>query len=151
MKALLLSLAVLSLAVFALTPSARAQGSWSTPAYAYARSPDHPTTWVDGATRTHQSLRWNDEKHLLVADVAYSTADYADDAHPTEENSFTLTLPTVRFDAATGKFIADGKTVATLKDGFFGHHVVLSPNVELSVHRHHGVIYGALVPGNSDD
>jgi hypothetical protein len=114
-------------------------------AYAYAKSPDHPKTWVDGATRTHQELRWSDEKHMLVADVVYSTADFADGPHPTQEDDFTLTFPTVHFDPASGKFTANGVVVARLHGGLFGHEVALDPKVDLSIHRHHGVVYGALI------
>jgi hypothetical protein len=109
-----------------------------------AKSPDHPKTWVDGATRTHQSLRWSASRQLLVAYVTYSTADYADDTHPTQEDDFTLTFPTVHFDAASKKFTANGTVVARLKSSLFGDEVALEPSVGLSIHRHHGVVYGAL-------
>ena len=113
---------------------------------AYAKSPDHPKTWVDGATRTHQELRWSAEKHMLLADVVYSTQDFADGPHPTQEDDFTLTFPTVRFDRAAKIFTADGKVVARLHGGLFGSEVDLDPKVTLSIHRHHGVVYGALIP-----
>jgi hypothetical protein len=118
---------------------------------AYAKSPDHPKTWVDGATRTHQELRWSPDKHLLLADVTYSTADFADGPHPTQEDDFVLTFPTVHFDPASGKFTAGGVVVATLHGGILGHDVSLDPKVELSIHRHHGVVYGALIPHYDSD
>ncbi len=145
---LLLVLTALGLGAAAQT--LRAQ-NYAMPGFAYAWSPDHPKTWVDGATRTHQSLRWSDEKHMLVANVTYSTADYADNTHPAEEDEYTLTFPTVHFDAGSGKFTAGSVTVAHLRDGFFGSHVILEPNVRLSIHRHRGVIVGALIPGSTDD
>ena len=134
----------------AFIPAARAQ-NYSMPRFAYAWSPDHPKTWVDGAMRTRQSLRWSSERHMLVANVTYSTADYADNAHPPEEDDYTLTFPSVHLDAASGKLTAGGVTVATLRSGLFGPHVALAPNVQLSIHRHHGVIWGALIPGDSDE
>src|SRR5579871_6545133 len=91
-----------------------------------ATSPDHPTTWVNGATRVHQNLRWSKEKNMLYGDVTYSTADYADNAHPTESNDFSLAFPSVHFDAATGKFTANGTVVATLQHGLFGDSVALA-------------------------
>jgi len=118
---------------------------------AYARSPDHPKTWVDGATRTHQELRWDADKHMLLADVVYSTQDFADGPHPTQEDDFTLTFPTVHFDPASGKFTAGGMVVARLHGGLFGSEVALDPKVTLSIHRHHGVVYGALVPNYHTD
>jgi hypothetical protein len=148
--ALRLVIVLTALGLAAASQAARAQ-NYSMPRFAYAWSPDHPRTWVDGASRSHQALRWNGDKHLLVADVTYSTADYADNIHPPEEDDLRLTFPTVRFDAATDKFTAGGVTVATLQHGFFGPHVVLAPDVQLSVHRHHGVVWGSLIPGNSDD
>lgn len=148
-SALPLIAAAVLLAALGLS-SAHAQ-NYPVPRFSYAMSPDHPKTWVDGATRTHQDLRWNTEKRLLVADVTYSTAEYADNTHPPEEDNFVLTFPSVKFDAATKRFLAGGKVVATLQDGFFGHHIVLARDVQLSIHRHHGAVYGAFVPGSSDD
>jgi len=118
---------------------------------AYAKSPDHPKTWVDGATRIHQDLRWSDDKHMLLADVTYSTRDYADGPHPTQEDDFVLTFPTVHFDPASGEFTAGGVVVARLHGGLFGSEVSLDQKVELSIHRHHGVVYGALIPNYNED
>jgi hypothetical protein len=148
--ALYVLIVLAALGLGAAAQPARAQ-NYSMPAFAYAWSPDRPKTWVDGAMRAHQSLHWSDDKHMLVANVTYSTADYADNTHPTEENEYTLTFPTVHFDASSGKFTAGGVTVGHLKNGFFGTHVVLEPNVQLSIHRHHGVIVGALIPATADD
>jgi hypothetical protein len=121
------------------------------PAYAIARSPDHPSTWVDGATRERQSLRWSPSKHMLFALVTYSTEDYADGPHPTQEDDFSLALPTVHFDPSSDQFLVNGTVVATLRHGFFGSSVALDPKLSLSVHRHHGVVYAAIVPRLRDD
>ncbi len=115
-----------------------------------AESPDHPTTWVDGATRTHQGLHWSPEKHLLFGTVTYSTADFADNTHPTQEDSFLLAFPSVRLNASTGKFTAGGMVVAMLHQGLFGSEVELAPGVDLSIHRHHGVIFGKLLADRED-
>jgi hypothetical protein len=149
MKILLLRVLFLAAAAGGAVLSVSAQ-NYPVPSFTYATSPDHPSTWVDGATRTHQDLRWSDDKHMLVADVTYSTRDYADNTHPTEDDSYTLRFPTVHFDSATGKFTVGGVTVAHLEHGFFGSHVALEPKVALSIHRHHGVITAALIPGTSD-
>jgi hypothetical protein len=119
-------------------------------AYAYAKSPDHPKTWVDGATRSRQSLRWDAARHMLFGDVTYSTAYFADGPHPTQEDDFSLTFPTVHFDPSSNKFTANGVVVATLRHGLFGAEVALDPKVELSIHRHHGVIHGALIAADQD-
>jgi hypothetical protein len=111
----------------------------------YAASPDHPHTWVSGADNVRQALRWDDNRQMLVADVKYSTVAYADDTHPTEENDYTLTFPTVRFDRTSGKFTAHGTTVAMLHHGLFGVDIVLNRDVELSIHRHHGRIFGQIL------
>jgi hypothetical protein len=121
------------------------------PAYAIARSPDHPSTWVDGATRERQSLLWSPTKHMLFALVTYSTADYADGPHPTQEDDFSLALPTVHLDPSSGRFLVNGTVVARLRHGIFGSSVALEPNLDLSVHRHHGVVYAAIVPKPRDD
>jgi hypothetical protein len=116
------------------------------PTYAIARSPDHPTTWIDGATREKQSLRWSPTKHMLFALVTYSTADYADATHPPQEDNFSLPLPTVHFDSGFDRFVVNGTIVATLRHGLFGSSVILNPKFALSVHRHHGVVYAAIIP-----
>ena len=129
--------------------------AWIAPARAYddllAESPDHPRTWVDGATRAHQELRWSSEKHLLFADVTYSTSDFAEGPHPTQADDFSLAFPTVRFHPETGNFTAGGTVVAKLRHGLFGSSVVLAPNVSLSIHRHQGVVYGRLVSSASTE
>jgi hypothetical protein len=112
----------------------------------YASSPDHPRTWVSGADNVHQALRWDDTRQMLVADVKYSTVAYADDTHPTEESDYTLTFPTVHFDKDSGKFTVGNSTVATLRHGLLGSDIVLAQGAELSIHRHHGRIYGQIVP-----
>ena len=116
------------------------------PAYAIARSPDHPATWVDGAMRDKQTLLWSPTKHMLFALVKYSTADYADATHPPLESDLSLSFPTVHFDQASGRFSTNGRVVATLQHGLFGSSVRLDPSLALSVHRHHGVVYAAIVP-----
>jgi hypothetical protein len=112
---------------------------------AYATSPGHPTTWVAGATRVHQDLRWDGRHNVLVADVKYSTADWADSDNPTQEDDFILPFPSVRFDPATNKFMANGVVIGTLRDDFIGHKVVLNPGVALSIHRHHGIVHAAII------
>ncbi len=131
--------------VLACTAATQARADYNEDAY--AKSPDHPKTWVDGATRIHQELRWSPDKHMLLADVVYSTQDYADGPHPTQEDDFTLTFPTVHLDPASGTFTAGGRVVARLH----GDGVKLDPKVELSIHRHHGVVYGALVPNYDEN
>jgi len=83
---------------------------------------------------------------MLVADVTYSTRDYTDSMHPTREDEYTLAFPTVRFDKSSHTFVAGGTQVGTLKHGLFGARVVLAPNAELDIHRHHGLIFAAINP-----
>jgi hypothetical protein len=113
---------------------------------AYATSPAHPATWVDGATRVHQDLRWDEKSHLLVTDVQYSTRIFADATHPPEEDDFILPFPSVHFNPATNTFTANGVAIGKLRKSFFGHEVVLSPGIALSIHRHHGVVHAAIIP-----
>jgi hypothetical protein len=114
--------------------------------FAFAKSPDHPSTWVVGASNIHQDLRWDRTQQMLVADVTYSTRDYTDSMHPTREDEYTLAFPTVRFDKSSQTFLADGTQVGTLKHGLFGPDVVLDPKAELDIHRHHGRIFAAITP-----
>lgn len=116
----------------------------------FVESPDHPQTWVSGASNIHQDLRWDTQKGMLVADVKYSTRDYADDANPTRESDYTLSFPNVRFDAATNRFTVHGVTVGTLRQGLFGSEVVLDKGVKLSIHRQHGLINAMIMPGRTD-
>jgi hypothetical protein len=111
----------------------------------YTASADHPETWVDGADRVHQDLRWDKKTNRLVADVKYSTAADANKDFAPAEDDFTLTFPDVRFDATKAIFTANGTTIAQLKDGFFGPVVVLNKGIALSIHRHHGIVYASIV------
>jgi hypothetical protein len=113
-------------------------------------SPDHPSTWTSGADNVHQALRWDPDKHMLFADVKYSTILYADDTHPTEDNDYTLSFPTVRLDPASGVFTANGMKIGTLHRGFFGSNIVLDKSVELNIHRHHGRIFAMIVPSEDN-
>jgi hypothetical protein len=118
---------------------------------AYATSPAHPATWVAGASRANQGLRWDDKLHQLVADVRYSTRDWADSIHPAQDDDFVLPFPSVHFDLATKTFTANGVVIGTLRDGFWGHEVVLNPDVALSIHRHHGVVKADLIRQDAAD
>jgi hypothetical protein len=113
---------------------------------AFARSPDHPSTWVVGASNIHQDVRWDKTHQMMVADVTYSTRDWADSAHPTEESEYTLSFPSVRMDRSSGSLVAGRTQVGKISHGLFGNDVVLSRNVELEVHRQHGKIFAAMVP-----
>ena len=101
--------------------------------------------------RERQSLQWSPTKHMLFALVTYSTRAYADGTHPAQEDDFSLALPSVHFDASSDHFLVDGSVVATLQHGFFGSSVALDPKLALSVHRHHGIVYAAIVPRPRDD
>jgi hypothetical protein len=54
-------------------------------------------------------------------------------------------FPSVRFDPATNKFMANGVVIGTLRDDFIGHKVVLNHGVALSIHRHHGIVHAAII------
>jgi hypothetical protein len=142
MKRISLLLALISISFITASSLRADQGV----AGAYATSPDHPTTWVSGADNVHQDLRWDADKHMLFADVKYSTLLYADDSNPTEENDYSLSFPMIHLDAASGEFTINGVKVGTLHHGFFGANIVLDKGVELDIHRHHGRIFAAIEP-----
>jgi hypothetical protein len=116
-----------------------------------AASPNHPDTWVIGADKVHQALRWDAATHTLFADVKYSTGNYADDTHPTKVDDFALAFPTVQFDAQSGTFTANGQAIGTLRHGLFGSEVALKPGVALDIHRHHGKVYGRIISGVEEE
>jgi hypothetical protein len=136
---------LLGMAALAALTSLPANAGEETNHGAYAASPAHPSTWVVGATRVHQGLRWDGLRRELVAYVKYSTQDWADEIHPAQEDDFSLPFPTVCLDPATNKFMADGMAIGMLHDSFFGHEVTLSPGVALSIHRHYGIVNAALI------
>ena len=141
MKILTLFLSFLLVGFVAFSPTYAQVSS-----YAFAKSPDHPSTWVVGASNIHQDLRWDKTRQMLVADVTYSTRDWADSMHPTHESEYTLSFPTVRFDASSQTLVAGGTHVGTIRHGLFGPGVVLDPKAELDIHRHHGRIFAAITP-----
>ena len=140
---------LIALAAAAALSSASAYATAETFHGAFATSPAHPTTWIIGASRDEQSLRWDNRLHELVADVRYSTKDWADSVHPAQEDDFVLPFPSVRFDPEAKSFRANGVSIATLRDGFWVREVVLNPDVALSIHRHHGVVNATLIRQNA--
>jgi hypothetical protein len=142
MKGAMFSLLVLVLVAF----TASCPGLAQTNRRVFAESPDHPSTWVIGAFNIHQALRWSSSRHMLFADVKYSTRDYADNTHPTVECDYALSFPTVHFDASSQIFSVNHAPIGTLRHGFFGSHVVLESNYELDIRRHHGRIFAAIQP-----
>jgi hypothetical protein len=115
-----------------------------------AKSPDHPSTWVVGASNIRQELRWDNARNMLVADVTYSTRDYADSIHPTHESEYTLAFPSVHLNPSSEVLTAGGVRVGTLTHGIFTSGVKLDPNAELNIHRHHGRIYAEIAPAPVD-
>ncbi len=114
--------------------------------YAFAKSPDHPNTWVVGASNVHQSLRWDHTHHMLVANVTYSTRDWSDSVYPTHESEYTLSFPSVHLDRSSQTLTAGGTQIGTLTHGLFGTGVKLNPKAELDIHRQHGKIFAAIAP-----
>ncbi len=119
--------------------------------YSLAKSPDHPSTWVAGASNVRQILRWDSARQMLVADVRYSTRDWADSVHPAEDSDYTLSFPSVRLDRPSGTLEAGGRPIGKVSPGIFGTNVHLSRMAELDVHRHHGRIFAAINPASSVD
>jgi hypothetical protein len=117
---------------------------------AYAKSPDHPSTWVVGASNIHQALRWDASKHMVFADVKYSTRDYADDSYPPKESDYALAFPAVHFHSNSNTFTAHGVPIGTLHHGLFGSSVALRHGVELDIHRQHGKVYASIVQDEND-
>ena len=138
---------VLSLVVVGWAASSAAYGQLNT--VAFATSPDHPSTWVAGASNIHQDVRWDKARQMMVADVTYSTRDWADSPHPTEEGKYTLSFPSVRIDRSSGVLVAGGTRVGRINHGILGDEVVLNRNAELEVHRHHGRIFAAIAPASA--
>jgi len=141
MKAITILVSVVATGFMACS-SAFAQVS----SYSFATSPDHPSTWVAGASNVRQVLRWDRSRQMLVADVRYSTRDWADSVHPAHDSDYTLTFPTVRWDHNSGMLEANGHAIGKVSPGLFGTNVHLSQRAELDVHRHHGRIFAAINP-----
>lgn len=117
--------------------------------YMHITSPDHPQTWVVGANRESQTLRWDGNRRILLCDVKYSTKDYADSVNPAESDSHTLTFPRVHLAANGVDLCATNRegqtaTIGQLRNGLFGKEVVLNKHVDLNVHRIDGAIHAAL-------
>jgi hypothetical protein len=114
--------------------------------YAYANSPDHPKTWVSGAAKTHLALGWDCKRNMLVAHVTYSTQLWASNGNNPETEDYTLSFPDVQFNPQDNTFTSNGVTVARLHHTFIGDDIVLEKGFDLSVHRHDGLIFGAIIP-----
>lgn len=123
----------------------------SGPTFLSVTSPDHPDTWAAGAHQNWKALRWDSSRQKLIADVEYSTADYADAVDPTQTDEHSLTFPDVRL-AGNGVDLLvsnhEGKRISIghLKKGILGTEVILNKGVNLDVHRgDHGKIYASIV------
>ncbi|MBV8273846.1 MAG: hypothetical protein JO170_01120 [Verrucomicrobia bacterium] len=114
-------------------------------------SPDRPRTWlVGGNDKLDQRLRWSDRKSALFLDVSFSLLFYTDQLHPTQYQTYTVSFPKVRLNAADQSlYFDDGhghRTVlGNVRCGMFGQEVVLSPNVILCVERRDGVLDARLI------
>ncbi len=122
----------------------------SKPVFLTVTSPDHPQTWVAGAHQKAKTLRWDSSRNMLVADVKYSTEDYADSVNPTREDSHSLPFPRVRLakngtDLLATNHLGQTAKIGRIEDGLFGKHVVLNNDVSLNVHRADGKIHASLV------
>jgi len=118
-------------------------------------SPDHPPAWYNIAgDKLSQKLTWSDSKEQLRLHVAYSqVASPAVWRDQTLIDTFELSFPSIHLNRITNRlyFIgANGREidVGHLAPGPFGTRVVLDDNVELSAHRHDGVIRAAIESGN---
>jgi len=121
----------------------------NSPSFLTVNSPDHPSTWVAGAHKEIPTLRWDSTHHMLVADVKYSTKDYADSVNPAESDYHALTFPNVRLasngnDLLATNHIGETAKIGRIENGFFGKSVVLDNGVDLNVHREKGLIYASL-------
>jgi hypothetical protein len=110
-----------------------------------ATSPDHPKTWVAGATKSFLALRWDHKLKMLVADVTYSTRLWADDVHPPEEEDYTLGFPGVQLNPQENTLTVNGVTVARLHHLIIGDDIVLEKGFELILDLHKGLIFGSIV------
>ena len=125
-------------------------GSDSKPVFLTVTSPAHPQTWVAGAHEKAKTLRWDSSRNMLVADVKYSTEDYADSVNPTREDSHSLPFPRVRLakngtDLLATNHLGQTAKIGRIEDGLFGKEVVLNNGVSLNVHRANGKIHASLV------
>ncbi len=124
----------------------------STPVFLSIKSPDHPATWdVSGVHQSAKNLRWDSARGMLVVDVKYSTADYADSIiNPIATEEYSLAFPGVRLGKDGASLLAtdrngDTATIGYVKNGFFGKEIVLNKEANVNVHRHNGKIYASLV------
>jgi hypothetical protein len=137
-------------ALFALALTHPLAASGAMPVYLSVSSPDHPHTWAAGANQLSKKLRWDGARNQLVADVKYSTADYADSVNPATTDDHTLAFPNVRLAKDGNDLRATDRsgitaTIGRLQEGLFGKEVVLNKGVHLNVHRVDGAIHAALV------
>ena len=115
-------------------------------------SSDHPQEWYNRTgDKLSQYLEWSRSKDHLVLHVAY--ANVSDTSSVWREqsyvDSFDLSFPTVRLDRSANRLYVVAShghesTIGHLESGAFGNRVVLEHHLELSAHRHNGVIRASI-------
>ncbi len=95
-------------------------------------------------------LQWNAAAEVLEGHAVYRDRQAGSSTNQCYVQSFAVRFPSVRLDALKGRLIVREKRgreiiVGHLSPGLFGDGVELAPNVELTMHRHSGHLYAALV------
>jgi hypothetical protein len=141
----------LLLTVFASAMVLASTYAWADEAtYMVIKSPDHPQTWYSGALLASKKLRWDPKRHVLLADIVFSTQEYSDRTDPPEWDYHTVVLPGIHLAGNGVDLIATnarGQTalIGQVKNSLLGKAVYLNEHVNFDVHRENGgLIYTSL-------
>ncbi len=108
------------------------------------QSPDTAQTFVFGSTKT-RSLRWNDKKQLLSAEITFTNESYSDSNNSSTSESFSFALPGIWYDEKSQTFYAktpQGEVlpVAKRQKKFIGSSIEPTENARIRVQRVRGKV-----------
>lgn len=119
------------------------------------RSPESAQTYADNSLLWHQ-LRWMPSSGTLVATITLSNRNYVSDIEPRHDETFTFSLPGVKFDPSNEVFYIPGPhnsriPVAALHHEFLGKRVKLLPGTSIVVTKRSGLLTVRLVANQKTD
>jgi hypothetical protein len=108
------------------------------------RSPETAQTYADNSILWRQ-LRWLPASRELVATITFSNIDYISRVEPRHDETYTFSLPGVKFSPDTGVFTVTGShgqaiPVARLHPDLIGRSVELLPTARILVTNRSGYI-----------
>jgi hypothetical protein len=115
--------------------------------------PESAQTYADN-TVLQRRLSWHADPQRLVASISFSNADYVSDTESRHAETFTFSLPGVKYDPKTEIFFISSAhnpriPVAVVHRQLLGKSIQLLPSASLEVMKNSGFVTVRLVAGQN--